>query len=493
MNDFKTQNRVVMVATAELKENRTTATMYKVPSNYDEIKNNIAQVGLLNPLLVTMDLRILSGNLRFAIAMELEMETVPVVFLDVDKDKMDLISVSSNQFREKSNFEILREIEFYEQYYSVGKGRRTDLNPQAAQVKEEKDQALERIGRYKVNALKSIKKKCIELYGEDNTKVEEVLSSVESGKSTLNKVSDYLEREVNKKMNKNNVPDFYEFHTENVDIYNKSCIALSELDDSSVQTVVTSPPYFDMRDYGNGEEQLGLQDNAIAFIDELVPYFDEVKRVMKDEGSLFVNINDKMEGGQYQMVPELFLIEMVKRGWRYVDQYLWLKPNPQYTTNRGSVRNFEPIFHFVKSEDYYFDRQWLKMVVDEKESVKDAKARVIYGSNTGNSPKLFSGLDFRENILKNKIGNTSGLRKKCKEKSFAMEHSATFPLNLPTIFILSTSKPGDTVLDIFSGTATTGEVALLTNRKYVGYELNPQFVMASEVRLREHLDFKEAA
>lgn len=202
MNDFKTQNRVVMVATAELKENRTTATMYKVPSNYDEIKNNIAQVGLLNPLLVTMDLRILSGNLRFAIAMELEMETVPVVFLDVDKDKMDLISVSSNQFREKSNFEILCEIEFYEQHYSVGKGRRTDLNPQAAQVKEEKDQALERIGRYKVNALKSIKKKCIELYGEDNTKVEEVLSSVESGKSTLNKVSDYLEREVNKKMNK---------------------------------------------------------------------------------------------------------------------------------------------------------------------------------------------------------------------------------------------------------------------------------------------------
>jgi len=475
-----------MVATAELKENRTTATMYKVPSNYDEIKNNIAQVGLLNPLLVTMDLRILSGNLRFAIAMELEMETVPVVFLDVDKDKMDLISVSSNQFREKSNFEILREIEFYEQYYSVGKGRRTDLNPQAAQVKEEKDQALERIGRYKVNALKSIKKKCIELYGEDNTKVEEVLSSVESGKSTLNKVSDYLEREVKKKMNKNNVPDFYEFHTENADIYNKSCIALSELEDGSVQTVVTSPPYFDMRDYGNGEEQLGLQDNAIAFIDELVPYFEEVKRVMKDEGSLFVNINDKMESGQYQMVPELFLIEMVKRGWRYVDQYLWLKPNPQYTTNRGSVRNFEPIFHFVKSEDYYFDRQWLKIVEDEKDGI-------IYGSSTGNSPKLFSGLDFRGNILKNKIGNTYDLREKCKEKSFAMEHSATFPLNLPTIFILSTSKPGDTILDIFSGTATTGEVALLTNRKYVGYELNPQFVMASEVRLREHLDFKEAA
>ena len=486
MNDFKKQNRVVMVATAELKENRTTATMYKVPSNYDEIKNNIAQVGLLNPLLVTMDLRIISGNLRFAIAMELKMETVPVVFLDVDEKQMKLVSVSTNQFREKSDIEILREIEFYETYYSVGKGKRTDLNPQAALVKEEKDKALDRIGRYKVNALKSIKKKCSELYGENNIEIDKLLSAVDNGKYTLNKVSDLLDLKLNKRMNQNNVPDFYEFHCENVDVYNKSCIDLSELEDGSVQTAVTSPPYFDMRDYGNGEEQLGLQDNAKAFIDELVPYFDEVKRVMKDEGSLFVNINDKMEGGQYQMVPELFLIEMVKRGWRYVDQYLWLKPNPQYTPNKGSVRNFEPVFHFVKSKNFFFDREWLKIVEDEKDGI-------IYGSSTGNSPKLFSGLDFRGNILKNKIGNTYDLRKKCKEEGFHMEHSATFPLSLPSIFILSTSRPGDVVLDIFSGTSTSGESALLTNRKYVGYELNPQFVMASEVRLREHLNFQEAA
>lgn len=486
MNDFKKQNRVVMVATAELKENQTTATMYKVPSNYDEIKNNIAQVGLLNPLLVTMDLRIISGNLRFAIAMELEMETVPVVFLDVDEKQMKLVSVSTNQFREKSDIEILREIEFYETYYSVGKGKRTDLNPQAAQIKEEKDQALERIGRYKVNALKSIKKKCSELYGEDNTEVDKLLSSVDNGKYTLNRVNDLLEVKLNKRMNQNNVPDFYEFHCENVNVYNKSCIELSELEDSSVQTVVTSPPYFDMRDYGIGKDQLGLQDNAKAFIDELVPYFDEVKRVMKDEGSLFVNINDKIEGGQYQMVPELFLIEMVKRGWRYVDKYLWLKPNPQYTPNKGSVRNFEPIFHFVKSEDFFFDREWLKMGEDENNGIS-------IGTINATEPKLVSGLDFRDNILKNNGGNTYELRKKCKDKGFHMEHSATFPLSLPSIFILSTSRPGDTVLDIFSGTSTSGESALLTNRKYVGYELNPQFVMASEVRLREHLDLKEAA
>jgi site-specific DNA-methyltransferase (adenine-specific) len=64
-----------------------------------------------------------------------------------------------------------------------------------------------------------------------------------------------------------------------------------------------------------------------------------------------------------------------------------------------------------------------------------------------------------------------------------MEHSATFPLSLPLIFVLSTSKPGDTILDIFNGTGSSAESSILTNRQYVGYELNPQFIMASKVRL----------
>lgn len=287
MDDFNENTQVVMVATAELKVNQTTAIMYKVPSNYNEIKQNIAELGLLNPLLVTPSLYIISGNLRYKIALELNIEKVPVVFLNVEEQQMDLVSISTNQFREKSNLEILREIEFYEQYYSVGKGRRTDLCPQAAQVKEEKDSALERIGLYKVNTLKSIRKKCNELYGKNNNEIDELLSTVDIGESTLNKVNDLLERKSNNK-NQDNVPEFYEIHTNVANIYNKSSIDLSELDDNSIQTVVTSPPYFDMRDYGIGKDQLGHQETAKMFIDELVPYFDEVNRVIKDEGSQFV-------------------------------------------------------------------------------------------------------------------------------------------------------------------------------------------------------------
>jgi DNA modification methylase len=234
-----------------------------------------------------------------------------------------------------------------------------------------------------------------------------------------------------------------------------------------------------MRNYGTGKFQLGFEKELNDFINNLCDLFEDAKRVLKKEGSLFVNINDCVIDGEYQSVPELFLIEMKKRGWRYVDQYLWLKSNAQFTQGKRSVRNFEPIFHFVKSAEYFFNDTWLTEFVDEKNNISMG-TKMKY-------PKLVSGLDFRDNILTHSGSNTLELRRKCLEQAnFHMEHSATYPLSLPLIFVLATSKPGDTILDLFNGTASSGEISLLTNRQYVGYELNPQFVMASEVRLSEY-------
>ena len=242
-----------------------------------------------------------------------------------------------------------------------------------------------------------------------------------------------------------------------------------------------------MRNYGTGKKQLGHEKEVMDFIKNLCDLFEDTKRVLKNNGSLFVNLNDCVIDGEYQSVPELFLIEMRKRGWKYIDQYLWLKSNAQFTPGKRSVRNFEPIFHFVKSMDYFFNDSWLSEFIDDENSISMGTQKKY--------PKLVSGLDFRDNILKHAGSCTKKLRKKCLEnedRKFLMEHSATFPLSLPLIFVLSTSKPGDTILDIFNGTASTGEVSVLTDRKYVGYELNPQFVMASEVRLSEY-EFGEAA
>ena len=471
--------KVSVVAPQMLKKNSTTYSMYVVPMNYDEIRDNIKEFGLLTPLLVNFDYEIISGNLRHQIALDLGLEEVPVVFIDVPEEMKDVISVSTNKFRVKSIIEIASEVRFYEEYYSVGRGKRTDLNPQMKVVRQEKDNAYKSIGQYKVNKVKSIESKVVKLHGNDIDKINKEFSKIDKGEVTLNELDKQLERELLKKSNQVAVPSNYEYITEKVKIYNSSCGDLFHLENESIKTIITSPPYFQMRDYGNGKKQLGLEKEVLHYINNMCDLFEDSKRVLKNDGSLFVNINDSVINGEYQSVPELFLIEMKKRGWRYVDQYLWLKTNAQFTPGKRSVRNFEPIFHFVKSEDYFFNDTWLSEFVDEKNSVSMG-TKMKY-------PKLVSGLDFRDNVLTHSGSNTLELRRKCLEVgNFHMEHSATYPLSLPLIFVLSTSKPGDTILDMFNGTASTGEVSVLTDRKYVGYELNPQFVMASEVRLSEY-------
>jgi site-specific DNA-methyltransferase (adenine-specific) len=477
--------KVSVVAPQMLKKNSTTNSMYLVPVNYDEIRNNIQEFGLLTPLLINYDYEIISGNLRHQIALDIGLEEVPVVFIDVPEEMKDVISVSTNKFRVKSIIEIASEVRFYEEFYSVGRGIRTDLNPQMKVVREEKDNAYKSIGQYKVNKIKSIQDKVIKLHGDDIEKINKEFSKIDKGEITLNELDKKLERELLKKYNDVIVRSNYEYITEKVKIYNSSCGDLFQLEDRSIQTIITSPPYFQMRNYGIGKNQLGLEKEVIDFINNLCDLFEDAKRVLKNDGSLFVNINDCVINGEYQSVPELFLIEMKKRGWKYVDQYLWLKSNVQFTQGKRSVRNFEPIFHFVKSADYFFNDTWLSEFIDENNSVSMG-TKMKY-------PKLVSGLDFRDNILTHSGSNTLELRRKClADANFLMEHSATYPLSLPLIFVLATSKPGDTILDMFNGTASTGEVSVLTDRKYVGYELNPQFVMASEVRLSEY-DLGEVA
>ena len=473
---------VVYVSTHKLQKNELLDSIYHKPENYNDIYENIRDYGLLTPLLVSEDYTVISGNLRLQIAMELNKSKVPVIFINAPEELKGVIALSTNQFRAKTLVDIASELRYYDECYSLKRGQRTDLNPQLKLVKEEKDIAYKSIGQYRVNKIKSIEKKVKQLNAKDGYTIEQLnieLAKVDKEETTLHELDKKLDRELLKKNNQVVVPTQYEYVTEKVKIYNSSCGDLFHLGDSSIQTVITSPPYYQMRNYGIGKNQLGLEKDVMDFIKNLCDLFEDTKRVLKNEGSLFVNINDCVIDGQYQSVPELFLIEMRKRGWRYVDQYLWLKSNTQFTQGQRSVRNYEPIFHFVKSADYYFNDTWLSEFVDENNSISIG-TKMKY-------PKLVSGIDFRGNVLKSSASNTLELRLKCKSMgNFLMEHSATFPLTLPLIFVLATSKPGDTILDLFNGTGTSGEISVLTDRKYVGYELNPQFVMASEVRLSEY-------
>lgn len=464
-----------------LKVNSRTQSLYAIPSNYEGILENIREFGILTPLLVNRDYEVISGNLRLKIAIELKLKEVPVVFTDKPKEMTDILAVSSNKFRTKSMVDIASEIRFYDEYYSVRRGERTDLNPQMKLVKDEKDSAYKSIGQYKINKIKSIQKKLEELHknGEYSTELlNKELRKIDEDVCTLNDLDKQLERELLNKCKEENEGLKYEIKTHMVSIFNKDCIDMSEIENGIIQTIITSPPYYKMFDYGTGKNQNGQEKTVKEYIENLVRVFDEAKRILKDDGSLFVNINDCVIDGIYQSVPELFLIEMKKRGWMYVDCFFWLKSNPRYTPGKRSVRNFEPIYHFVKSEDYYFSQDWLLSINDIENNISLSKS--------GIKPKLKSGLDYRDNVLSTSASNTKELRDKCKKENLPMENSCTFPLMLPTIFVLSTSKPGDLILDMFNGTGTTAESCVLLDRKYVGYEVNPLFIKASEIRLSDY-------
>ena len=475
LNNF---SGVELVPPKSIFRNIELGNLYRLPKNYEEIRNNIREFGLLTPLLVNFDYEIISGNLRHQIALDLGLEEVPVVFIDAPEEMKAVLSVSTNQFRVKSMVETASELRFYDEYYSVGQGRRTDLSPQMKVVKDEKDTAYKSIGQYKINKIKSIENKVIQLHGNNIEILNKELSKIDKDETTLNELDKKLGRELLKKNNEVVVPKKYDFITEKVKIFNSSCGDLYHLLDRTIQLIVCSPPYFQARVYKNGENELGRENTPEEFINNLVKLFDDAKRVLKDEGSMYVNINDTCRDGAYQAIPQRFVIEMIKRGWILNDEIIWTKTNPKYSPGKRSVRSHEYFFHFVKSKNFYYDDSWL-------DGVDDKTNTFSYGTNNL-FPKLISGMDFRDGMIKTNVATTQYLRKKCEEKGFYLNHTAVFPEVIPMIPILSTTKPGDIVLDLFNGTGTTGEVSIKLDRKYVGYEYNPEYVMASEIRLSEY-------
>jgi DNA modification methylase len=294
---------------------------------------------------------------------------------------------------------------------------------------------------------------------------------------------------------------------------------LKALPDQCVQTVVTSPPYWGLRDYGN-DDQIGLEQTPDEFIEQLCLVFDEVWRVLKDDGTIWVNLGDSYsamrdskanpdslrtgEGTKVGSaanrnpenlrkaglkhkdlvgIPWRFAFAMQARGWYLRQDIIWAKPNPmpESVTDR-CTKSHEYIFLMSKSARYFFDNQSIREPVASSTKSRlsqasldeqDGSARVP-GKTNGNM-KAVGNLDDRN---KRSVWNVT-------TKPYKEAHFATYPPELITPCILAGSKEGDIVLDPFSGSGTTGEVALQKGRNYIGLELNPEYAALSEKRLTE--------
>lgn len=289
---------------------------------------------------------------------------------------------------------------------------------------------------------------------------------------------------------------------------------LKTLPDESVDCAITSPPYWALRDYGC-DGQLGLEPTFQEYIDKLCNIFDEVKRVLKKEGTCWVNIGDTYASGggasrhkgyndpkypngrtgEFEepsanpqagakekslcQIPSRFAIEMTNRGWILRNEIIWHKPNcmPSSVEDRFTV-DFEKVFFFVKSKKYYFEQ-----ILEPYESEPtDADRKRNKSSEKYEGTGLYSE---GERDYYSKGGRNKRTVWSITTKGFSEAHFATYPEALVEPMIKSGCPMGGIVLDPFSGSGTTGRVAIDNGRDYIGIELNPEYIKIQEKRLMQ--------
>jgi len=272
----------------------------------------------------------------------------------------------------------------------------------------------------------------------------------------------------------------------------------------SVNCCVTSPPYFGLRDYGN-DEQIGLEETPEAFVESLVKVFREVKRVLADDGTLWLNLGDSYamsglpggnpdkHGGELRSrakkrsvpsglkpkdligIPWRVAFALQQDGWYLRQDIIWSKPNPmpESVTDR-CTKAHEYIFLLSRKAKYYYDHEAIKINVKQDWGTRDRTNGKYHNEGTGLTPH--SGLEASyDKANKRSVWEVT-------TKPFSGAHFATFPPDLIKPCILAGCPAGGTVLDPFGGSGTTGMVALELGRSAELIELNPDYVDIIEGR-----------
>jgi DNA modification methylase len=300
-------------------------------------------------------------------------------------------------------------------------------------------------------------------------------------------------------------------------VYNKSCESMAELPDGAVQTCVTSPPYFGLRDYGV-EGQIGLEDTIDAYVQRLVGVFREVRRALRDDGTLWLNLGDSyasqggpqvvntineraggsdtQNGGLSRNVPSdlkpkdlmgvpwRVAFALQADGWWLRDAIVWAKPNPMPSsvTDR-CTSSYEMVFMLAKSARYYADMESVKETAIHAGETRTTTKKSSAGQAAGIGIKP-SGNAIPGSVVEITDRNPRNVWT-IATTPYSDAHFATFPLELPLRCIRIGTKPGDLVLDPFAGSGTTLEAAESIGRRWVGYELNAAYVALIAERTRQ--------
>jgi DNA modification methylase len=259
-----------------------------------------------------------------------------------------------------------------------------------------------------------------------------------------------------------------------INIRTGNCLdILPTMEAGSVNCCVTSPPYFGLRDYGN-DEQIGLEETPDAFVQSLVDVFREVKRVLADDGTLWLNLGDSYGDKQLIGIPWRVAFALQQDGWYLRQDIIWSKPNPmpESVTDR-CTKAHEYIFLLSKKAKYFYDADAIKECCVEpvREREKNNGESSVETKKRGHS-SMCGTVDTRN---KRSVWEVT-------TKPYSGAHFATFPPDLIKPCIMAGCPAGGTVLDPFGGSGTTGMVALELGRSAELIELNPDYVEIIEGR-----------
>jgi len=273
-----------------------------------------------------------------------------------------------------------------------------------------------------------------------------------------------------------------------------------------IQTCVTSPPYYGLRDYGV-EGQIGLEQTPKEYIENMVDVFNHVKELLADDGTLWVNIGDSYSSGgrtsttnqslrgntEYGVtrppviqgikpkdligIPWMLAFALREAGWYLRQDIIWHKPNPmpESVTDR-CTKSHEYIFLLSKSDKYYFDHLAIKEQGVTPAGTKGAKGSVERQNQFGVNArppeyKIYDGMRNKRDVWSVNVRPYKGA------------HFATYPTALIEPCILAGSRKNDIVFDPFMGSGTTAQVALQHGRQYLGCELNKEYEKLQQERI----------
>lgn len=258
-----------------------------------------------------------------------------------------------------------------------------------------------------------------------------------------------------------------------------ACRALAMIPDGVVRTVVTSPPYWSLRDYGV-DDQIGRDDDLGDYVEKIVSAFEQIRRVLRDDGTVWLNVGDSYTSGNRRYrapdrknrarsmavrpptpqglkpkdligVPWRLALALQEAGWWLRAEVIWHKPNahPESVRDRPT-RAHETIFLLSKGQNYFYR-------VDAVQGPNQRRLRSVWNVNT--EPRRGGGGD-------------------------AEDHPAVMPMTLAQRCVAITSAQGELVLDPYAGSGTSLLAARALGRRWIGIELKPSFVDLIERRLR---------